>query len=54
MNKSLIGKTFVFDNEKYVIESVSAEGKRCTAKNLNYNITEQFYTDNVIEWIIEE
>lgn len=54
MNNNLIGKIFVFDNEEYIIEGVFALGKRCIARNLNYNITEQFYTDNIIEWIKKE
>lgn len=54
MSKNLVGKTFWCDNEEYIVEEVLLFGHRCIARNLNYDTTEQFYCENVIEWIKRE
>lgn len=51
MENNLIGKSFIFDGEEYIIEEILSSGKRCIARNLNFNIKEQFYTDHVREFI---
>lgn len=51
--KDLIGKTFIYREDKWIVKEILLHGHRCICRNCNTNTTKQFYTHFIEECIAQ-